>query len=186
MDAAVWTAGVNGVGIAVITADRDIHAAVWTAGVNGAGIAVIAADRDIHATIWTAGVNSAGIAVVAIDRDIHATVWTAGVNGAGIAVVAIDGSIHAAVRCACVFCAGVAVIARIAASPLCRLRIIGGLDNWCRIKRRMFQRRYRAEYKASWSEPIMIAEATNITCHRRMTKTVYPLMRRHRCYKHSQ
>ena len=161
-------------------------AAVWTAGVNGAGIAVIAVDRDIHAAVRAAGVNGAGIAVIAIDRDIQAAVWTAGVNGAGIAVVAIDRDIHAAVRCACVFGTGITVIARIAASPLCRLRIIGGLDNRCRIKRRMFQHRDRVEYKISWSEQIMIAEAMDIACHRRMSKTVYSLMCRHRCYQNSQ
>jgi len=161
-------------------------AAVRTAGVNGAGIAVVAIDRDIQAAVRTAGVNGAGIAVIAIDRDIHAAVRRACVFGTGIAVIAIDRDIHAAIRRACVFGTGIAVIARIAASPLCRLRIIGGLDNRCRIKRRMFQHRARAENKASWREPIMMAEARDVACHRRMSKTVYSLMRRHRCYQHSQ
>ena len=116
----------------------------------------------MDAAVWTAGVNGAGIAVIAIYRNIQAAVRTAGVNGARIAVVAIDGGINAAVRRACVFCTRIAVIARIAASPLCRLRIIGGLDNRCRINRRMFQHWARVEYKASWREPIMMAEATDI------------------------
>jgi hypothetical protein len=163
-----------------------MDAAGRTTGVNGAGIAVVAIDRDIQAAVWTAGVNGAGIAVIAIYRDIQAAVRAAGVNSAGIAVIAIDRDIHAAIRRACVFGTGIAVIARIAASPLCRLRVIGGLDNRCRIKRRMFQHRDRVEYKASWREPIMMAEARDIACHRRMSKTVYPLMRRRRCYQHSQ
>jgi len=163
-----------------------MDAAVRAAGVNGAGIAVIAIDRDIQAAVRTAGVNGAGIEVVAIDRDIQAAVRRACVFGTGIAVVAADRDILAAVRRACVFGTGIAVIARIAASPLCRLRIIGGLDNRCRIKRRMFQHRDRVEYKASWREPIMMAEAMDIACHKRMSKAVYPLMCRHRCYQHSQ
>ena len=111
-------AGVDCASIAVIAADRGIHATTrWVASVRGAGIVVVARRvRRVDATAGrVASVRGAGIVVVArrVRRVDAASRWVASVRGAGIVVVARRvRRIHAtAGRVACVRCAGIAVVA---------------------------------------------------------------------------